>query len=155
MIGLAQALGSVSELPVMALSPLLLRRWSAPQLLAGSGLLFAFRSGIYVLAPAPGWALAAQALHGLCFSLLWTAGVVEAQRLAPRGLETTAQSLFGTTVFGVASALASAGGGVLYREVGYAALFAAGGAAALLGAAGLLIGLRNRRASGVEPASPD
>jgi hypothetical protein len=40
-----------------------------------------------------GWALAAQVLHDPCFAALWTGGVDEAQQLAPKGLEVTAQSL--------------------------------------------------------------
>jgi PPP family 3-phenylpropionic acid transporter len=141
-IGLAHSLASASELPVMALSPWLLRRWGPRPLLACAGLLYVLRTSIYVIAPSPGWALAAQGLHGLCFSTMWTAGVVEAQRLAPRGLETTAQSLFGTTVFGVASVLANAAGGRVYRDLGYSALFTAAGTTALVGALGLLASVR-------------
>jgi PPP family 3-phenylpropionic acid transporter len=141
-IGLAYTIASLSELPVMALSPLVLRRWGARPLLVVAGLLYALRMGIYIIAPSAAWALAAQALHGLCFGALWTAGVVEAQRLAPPGLESTAQSLFGIAVFGVAGALASALGGQIYRDFGADTLFAIVGAAALLGALGLLLGWR-------------
>jgi PPP family 3-phenylpropionic acid transporter len=141
-IGLAYTIASLSELPVMALSPLLLRRWGARSLLLVAGVLYALRMGLYIVAPAVGWALATQALHGLCFGALWTAGVVEAQRLAPPGLEATAQSLFGMAVFGVASTLASALGGQIYRDLGVLALFALAGALALIGALGLLPGMR-------------
>jgi PPP family 3-phenylpropionic acid transporter len=139
-IGLAYTLASLSELPVMALSPLVLRRWGARRLLASAGLLYALRMAIYIALPTPGWALAAQLLHGLCFASLWTAGVVEVQRLAPAGLGATAQGLFGMAVFGVASALASAVGGGIYQALGAANLFGFGGVAALLGALGLVAG---------------
>lgn len=139
-MGLAYALASLSELPVMALSPLVLRRWGAQRLLASAGILYALRMAIYIAAPTPGWAVAAQLLHGLCFASLWIAGVVEVQRLAPAGLAVTAQSLFGMAVVGVASALASAVGGSIYQTLGAANLFRLGGGAALLGALGLLAG---------------
>jgi PPP family 3-phenylpropionic acid transporter len=143
-IGFAIALGSVSELPVMVLAPLVLRRWGARPLLICAALLYALRTAIYTIAPGPGWALAAQILHGPCFAALWTGGVDEAGRLAPRGLEVTAQSLFGTLFFGVATAFASAVGGWLYRDLGYGALFGASSVAALLGGLGLLVRLRGR-----------
>lgn len=137
-IGLAYTLAGMSELPLMALSPLLLRRWGARRLLVCSGLCYALRMLIYISAPTPAWALAAQLLHGPCFGLLWTAGVVEAHRLAPPGLEATAQSLFGMAVSGVASAIASAVGGRIYDTFGSATLFGAAASVALLGALGLL-----------------
>ncbi len=86
-IGLAHSLASLSEIPVMALSPIMLRRWGARPLMVMAGMLYAVRMAIYILFPTPAWALTAQLLHGLCFGALWTAGVVEVQRLAPRGLE--------------------------------------------------------------------
>lgn len=143
-IGFAIALGSLTELPVMVFAPLVLRRWGARPLMISSGLLFAVRAAVYVLAPSFGWALAAQLLHGPCFAGLWTGGVDEAQRLAPPGLETTAQSLFGTMLFGIAGALATAIGGRIYRDYGSATLFTIAGAAALLGVAGLLLTMVNR-----------
>jgi PPP family 3-phenylpropionic acid transporter len=150
-IGLAIAITSISELPVMALAPMILRRWSARPLLICAGLLYALRAGIYVVAPSFGWALAAQVLHGPGFAALWTGGVDEAQRLAPQGMEVTAQSLFGTMFFGVATAIASVIAGWIYRDLGPEALFGAGSLAALLGALGMLVA--RGRADVARPAS--
>jgi predicted MFS family arabinose efflux permease len=136
-IGLAYLIASLSELPVMALSPIVLRRWGARPLLIVSGLAYAIRMAIYGLAPFPEVALAAQLLHGFCFAAMWTAGVVEAQRLAPPGLAATAQGLFGTAVFGVAVAVANSIGGLIYRDYGFGALFFAAAILALAGSAGL------------------
>lgn len=137
-IGFAFTLAGLSELPLMALSPRLLRRWGARALLVCAGVCFALRMLVYIAAPAPEWALAAQLMHGLCFGLLWTAGVVEAHRLAPLGLEATAQSLFGMFVNGMAAAFASAVGGKVYASYGAPTLFAGGAGMALLGALGLV-----------------
>jgi PPP family 3-phenylpropionic acid transporter len=145
-IGLAISVGSLSELPVMAFAPLVLRRWGARPLMVLAGALYAVRIVLLALAPTFGWALAAQLLHGPCFAALWTGGVEEARRLAPRGLEATAQSLFSTMFFGIATAIASTVGGLLYRDYGYTALFAFCAAAALLGTCGLLFGLRGQAA---------
>jgi MFS transporter, PPP family, 3-phenylpropionic acid transporter len=139
-IGLAFVIASISELPVLMFAPLVLRRWGARPLLIGAGLLYALRAGIYVVAPSLGWALAAQVLHGPCFAALWTGGVEEAQRLAPKGMEVTAQSLFGTMFFGVAAVIASVIAGWIYRDLGSGALFSIGSLLALLGALSMLAG---------------
>ncbi|HEU5102073.1 MAG TPA: MFS transporter [Roseiflexaceae bacterium] len=150
-IGLAIGVASVSELPVMVLAPMVLRRWGARPLLICAGLLYALRAGIYVATPSLGWALAAQVLHGPGFAALWTGGVDEAQRLAPKGMEMTAQSLFGTLFFGVATAIASVVGGWIYRDLGSGALFGAGSLAAALGVVGILAA--RRQAEVAAPAS--
>ncbi|HWQ13131.1 MAG TPA: MFS transporter [Roseiflexaceae bacterium] len=139
-IGLAYLIAGLSELPVMVLSPIVLRRWGARPLLITAGLAYALRMALFAVVPTAEWALAVQLLNGLCFAALWIGGVVEAQRLAPPGLEATAQSLFGTAVFGVAVALANTAGGVIYRDFGFGALFAAAAILSLLGALGLLAG---------------
>src|SRR5215213_2508679 len=139
-IGIAIAIASISELPVLMFASLVLRRWGARPLLISAGLLYALRAAIYVLAPSLGWALAAQVLHGPCFAALWTGGVDEAHRLAPKGMEVTAQSLFGTLFFGVATAIASVIAGWIYRDFGSGALFSIGSLVALLGALSMFAG---------------
>lgn len=141
-IGIASVIASVAEVASMAFAPLALRRWSARPLIVTAGLLFTLRCMIYVVAPSSAWVLAAQLLHGPCFGLLWVAGVNETQRLAPVGLEATAQSLFGITFFGLASMLASVAGGWIYRDFGSGALFSTVSALSLIGALILLIDYR-------------
>ncbi len=150
-IGFTFMLASVSEMPIMALSPLLLRRWGWRPLLIAAGIFFVLRSLLSAIAPTPELAIAVQLLHGPCFAALWTAGVIAARDLAPRGLETTAQSLFGTAVFGIGGAVMSVIGGILYRDLGFTAVFYAGAITALLGAIGLVIGLRDTTAADSAP----
>jgi predicted MFS family arabinose efflux permease len=88
-------------------------------------------------------------LHGPCFAALWTGGVDEAQRLAPKGMEVTAQSLFGTLFFGISTAIASVIAGLIYRDLGSGALFSIGSLVALLGA---LVMLAGRRTAVTTPA---
>ena len=105
---------------------------------------------MYLVAPSLGWALAAQVLHGPCFAALWIGGVDEAQRLAPKGMEVTAQSLFGTVFFGVATAIASVMAGWIYRDLGSGALFGIGSLVALLGVLGM-VAARRRGDMAAEP----
>jgi PPP family 3-phenylpropionic acid transporter len=132
-------LASLSEMPVMVLATIVLRRWGAKPLLVCAGLAYAVRLMIYAIFPDPTIVLAAQLLHGLCFGALWIAGVHEAQRLAPAGLAATSQSLLGTTTFGVAVVLANLVGGRIYQNAGSATLFGTAAALALLGALGFLL----------------
>jgi PPP family 3-phenylpropionic acid transporter len=150
-IGLAYTIASVSEFPVMALAPLALRRWGARPLLAIAGAAYALRLVIYILAPSPLWALAAQLLHGLCFGAMWTAGVHEAHRLAPPGLEATSQSLLGVSVFGVSVLLANTVGGVIYQTWGVEVLF---GTAAVLAVCGALGFALPQRPANLQPLPP-
>lgn len=144
-IGLAFTIASVSELPIMALAPLVLKRWGARPLLVCAGLAYALRLTIYILAPSPEWALGAQLLHGFCFAAIWIAGVHEAQRLALPGLAATAQSLFSTALFGVAVVLANSIGGIIYQNMGSTALFGAAAILALIGAAGFTLPFEERK----------
>jgi PPP family 3-phenylpropionic acid transporter len=143
-IGLAYTLASLSEMPVMALAPIALRRWGPRPLLVCAGLAYALRLFILAIAPSPLWVLGAQLLHGLCFAALWTAGVYEAQRLAPPGLAATAQSLLSTAVFGIAVVIANIVGGVIYQNAGAPTLFGAAAALALAGAIGFMLPLQER-----------
>ncbi len=138
-VGLAYMIASLSEMPVMVLATIVLRRWGAKPLLVCAGLSYAVRLMIYAIFPDPTIVLAAQLLHGFCFGALWIAGVHEAQRLAPPGLAATSQSLFGTTTFGVAVVLANLVGGRIYQNAGSATLFGTAAALALLGALGFLL----------------
>src|SRR3954464_1043847 len=64
-----------------------------------------------------GWIALVQPLHGFTFALLHLACMRVIARVAPAGLEGTAQALYGTGV-GAASALVMMGSGALYAEFG-------------------------------------
>jgi MFS transporter, PPP family, 3-phenylpropionic acid transporter len=138
-IGLAYTIASLSEMPVMVIATRVLYRWGAKPLLLCGGLAYGLRLAIFALTSDPNIALAAQLLHGFCFGAIWVAGVHEAQRLAPPGLAATAQSLLSTAMYGVAVVLANLVGGMIYQQTGYATLFGAASALAILGAFGFLI----------------
>lgn len=142
LIGWALAIGSLSELPIMALSSWMLRRYGTRGLLAVSGAAHCLRLVLYILVPDLGWFLVLQLLHGPCFALFWTSGVVQAQELSPKGMETTSQALLGMMYFGAAGMLMSAIGGLIYRDFGSTIMFAVGVVLSVIGTLIISIGPR-------------
>ena len=81
---------------------------------------------------APWQVLIINLLHGLTFSLMWTAGVAYANQLAPPGLGATAQGVFAGTVMGLGSALGAFSGGIIYDAYGAVVAFQWAGFASLM-----------------------
>ena len=69
-----------------------------------------------------GWVALVQPLHGVTFALLHLACMRVIARVAPAGLEGTAQALYGTGI-GAASAIVMVSAGALYAELGGAAFW--------------------------------
>ncbi|KAI9496315.1 major facilitator superfamily domain-containing protein [Zychaea mexicana] len=63
-------------------------------------------------------AAASQPLHGICFSLLWSAGVVEADNIAPPALKARSQGLLGTVYLGLGAGVGSLVCGYVYEHSG-------------------------------------
>jgi len=122
-LGLTLTVATLSELPILFFSNHLLRRWNERQLTGTALLFFALRALAYSLIGIPGWALLIQLLHGPTFSLMWIAGVSYADRIAPVGLEATAQGLFSGVMLGIGSAVGAFLGGLLYEHVGLVTMF--------------------------------
>lgn len=139
-VGAAFALGALVEIPVMGLTARIIRRFTARRTLAFAALLYALCSALQSVIVDPWLAVAVQAIRGAGYGLFWTAGVLEAQALAPRGMSATAQSLFGTATSSAPSLFFTAPAGMIYRDLGYAWLFRIGALAGLGAAAGVLSG---------------
>ena len=122
-LGLTLTVATLSELPILFFSSRLLSRWSAGQLIGVALLVFAIRALAYSFIAVPWLALLIQLLHGPTFSLMWIAGVSYADRIAPTGLEATAQGLFSGVMLGIGSASGAFLGGLVYEHVGLVAMF--------------------------------
>ena len=122
-MGAALAVATVSELPVFFFSGMLMKRWGARSLLVLSLFVYVLRALAMSFLSAPWQVLPVQLLHGLTFSITWAAGVTYAREIAPPGMGATAQGLFSGAFFGLGGSVGALIGGVLYQEVGSAALF--------------------------------
>jgi PPP family 3-phenylpropionic acid transporter len=93
----------------------------------------------------PRMALLVQLMHGLSFSLMWSAGVSFANEIAPPGMGASAQALFSATQFGLGSGLGALLGSQIYAAYGAVALFQAASAAALISTICLIVIARRRK----------
>ena len=142
-MGLALAVGTLAEVPVMLVANRFIGRFQA----YGTMLLALFFTGLrmvlFGLTNDPTMAVVFQLLNGLTIPLLLVAGVDYADDHAPRGLRTTAQGLFNTAVMGVGAALGGFIGGLLLSNIGGQSLFLVMGFFTFAGlAAVLLVGQR-------------
>lgn len=132
-MGIALAMATVSEIPVLFFSGRLLRRWGPKGLLVLSMAAYVVRAYAYSAATAPWQVLLIQLLHGLSFSIMWAAGVSLAAEIAPPGLGATAQGLFSSTVMGFGGIMGSVAGGLLLERFGGAGMYFWSGSAVLAG----------------------
>lgn len=138
-LGLTLTVATLSELPVLFFSDRLLRRWNAQRLMGAALLFYAVRALAYSFIVVPWLALLIQLLHGPTFSLMWVAGVSYADRMAPPGLEATAQGLFSGVMLGVGAATGAFLGGLLYEHLGPLSMFRLAALSSLIGVMFLIL----------------
>jgi MFS family permease len=105
-------------------------------LLKTAFLIFILRWLLYSLIDVPVWALLVQLLHGLSYAAFLVGGVTFVSERTPAGLSATAQAIFNSVTFGLASITGSMIGGYLYDTVGTKGLFRI---SSFLGLAGLTV----------------
>lgn len=136
LFGLSLTFTCLSEMPVYLISTRLLRKFK-PQLLISLAFLFLVTRLLLVAVILDyRWAIVTQFMHGMTFSLMWTAGVNYVNELTPKGTGATAQGLFGAMIWGVGGAIAAIFGAQLVAAVGTKVMFFWAGA---ITAVGLLI----------------
>jgi PPP family 3-phenylpropionic acid transporter len=135
-IGMAWAVASISEIPVMIYAGHIMRRMSASGLLKLSFAVYALRWLIFSFIRDPLWAVAMQLLQGLSFAAFLTAGVTYLNERTPEGFATTSQAIFNVVCYGLAAVAGSLAGGYIYDHGGMAVLFRM---FCLVTAAGLLL----------------
>lgn len=144
LMGIALTVSSISEIVMFSLAGRLLRVWGARRMLILALAASSLRLFLYSLLRSPWWVLPIQLFHGLAFSLLWSAGVAYADSLAPIGLGTTAQAVFGAIEAGLAVVCGSLIGGIIYDTAGSAAIFRWSSLAVAVGLVFFLLAGRTR-----------
>jgi len=152
LVGAAAAFQALTEIPTMAYTHVLTRRFSHRAL-------FAIGCAIYLVIFVA-WAFVSSAfvaallklVIGVAFALTFVAAVMIANDLTPARLRATGQALVKAVLFGVAPIAGALGGGIVYQALGPRVMFLA--ATVVVAGAGLLalVAVRGQRSQANVPA---
>ncbi|HUF38239.1 MAG TPA: MFS transporter [Anaerolineales bacterium] len=146
-MGLAFALGTVGEIPIMFYGDRLLKRFSAYRLLLIGMAATGLRLLLFSVTTTPALVFANQLfISGLAFPVMWLAGVAYADELSPEGMKSTGQGLFTAAVFGIGHAVGGMIGGPLLEGVGGRGLNLVFGIVVIAMMTGVLLVAEARRA---------
>ncbi len=139
LVGIAVAISTIFELPVLFFSNYLLRKFKTQGLLLLAMGVTGLRCILYSFSGSPQVVLAIQCLHGLTFPALWVAGVTYAAENAPEGLGASTQGLLSAVLMGLGAGAGGLIGGLLIDSLGVSGMFGVIGAAVLIGLVVFLI----------------
>lgn len=141
-IGLAWAVSSLSEIPIMLFSAAIIRKTGASGLLKIALLAFCLRWYLLSLIRIPHLALVVQVLHGITFGGFLIGSVTYINDQATQGVRPSALAMSNLVTFGIGAFIGSLLGGFEYEWGGAAWLFRILG---LIAAAGLGVFLLSQR----------
>jgi len=122
LVGMSAGVGVLSELPVMLLSPVLIKRYHPRKLLGFSFIIYALRLFLYGIMPSQNWVLPLSLLHGVSFGLYWVSSVAYANEIAPDYLKGTTQGVL-MAIISLSSMLGGMLSGWGFDRLGAATLF--------------------------------
>jgi MFS family permease len=134
-VGLAFGLASLAEVPGLLLAGWLVSRVGLRAILLASCLGFAACVASWSVLEGAVPILTTRFLSGICFGGIVVSFVLTVAQLLPARLQSTGQTLFQATGFGLAAVLANLAGGILYSSVGPVGVFGGGALCAVIGGA--------------------
>ena len=125
-IALSSGLSAGTEIPAMLVAGAVAWRIGLRAMFVGSTLLYALCFATWTVIDIPAVIVATRAVTGIAFAGVLVSVVLTIARLLPPQLQATGQSLFQMSAFGLGAILANVVGGLLYQNVGHAAVFGLG-----------------------------
>jgi len=129
LVGASVGAGCASNVVFFFLAPWLIRKAGCRAMLVASMVAFCIRVYLYSLCRRPWQILPVQLLHGINFSVMWSAGVEFCQQQVDTSSVATAQALFQGSFSGVGSLVGLFLGGWLFDHFGARDMFLIKGAA--------------------------
>jgi PPP family 3-phenylpropionic acid transporter len=136
LVGAAGVVAALAEIPLMRGSGRLRERLGAHRVFLAGGALFGPALLLYGIVGNPAGLVAASAVRGAGFALVYVGLVTASGSLLPADRQASGQALLQTTLMGVAPIVGSSVGGVAYEHGSPVLLF---GAAAVLAVAGTVV----------------
>ena len=134
-IGFAFTIATLTKLPVFFFGDRLVKRFTPHGLFLIALVLIGVRSLFFGIVNTVSLAIVVQAVGGMFFPAMWSAGVAYAYENAPAGLKSTAQGIFGAASFGIGSAVGGLVCGVLLERIGGRGMYLVLGITILVGLA--------------------
>jgi PPP family 3-phenylpropionic acid transporter len=134
-VGASSVVGAAAEIPLMHRSAGLARRYGARTVVLLGGVLFAVALVLYGTVSSPWGLVAASAVRGGGYALVYVGLVVSVRAAVPANLQARGQAWLQTVLMGVAPVAGASLGGLGYSHLPPPLLFGIAAATALLGAA--------------------
>lgn len=105
----AMSIGQFAEIAVMAILGFLLTRLGFKWVIVLGAMAYVARYGIWSMEGAPLWlVVSSQALHGFCYACFFAGTYIYIDRIAPKDVRNSAQTVIGIVILGLGPVLASA-----------------------------------------------
>lgn len=128
LVGLFGPLGSITEIIVFFFFKQVLHRLGARRMLIIAQCIIVYRCITYIVCVHISWgaylATATQLLHGVSFSLAWSASALQADQIAKVNLKSRAQGLLNMAFNGLGSGVGALVGGLIYEKWGATVMWA-------------------------------
>ncbi|MCW5879633.1 MAG: MFS transporter [Anaerolineae bacterium] len=133
MIGAAWGIAAGMEVPLMALTPRLIRKYGAKRVLVGFTAAVPLRWALYSLIPVPLLILPLQFLHAMAAAAYYAAAITYVDGLVPAQWRATGQGFYGALSDSLGIGLGSLFFGWVYQTWGITQAFIVGAGIALVG----------------------
>jgi MFS transporter, PPP family, 3-phenylpropionic acid transporter len=146
-VALSAGVSAIAEIPAMLVAARVATWIGLRGMFVTSALIYGAATASWIVIDSAAVIIATRLITGVAFAWILVCVVLTIARLLPSELQATGQSLYQTFGFGIGAIVANIVGGLLYENIGHAAVFGLGTVLAVLAAAmGAIVFPRDARA---------